>query len=85
MKLRPAFKSVFWDTDYRRIDPVKRKRYVIERVLTIGRPNHLRWLFQKFSKRSIFSVVRTSRAFDPKSRNFWLSYLKATHASRRAR
>lgn len=85
MKLQSEFKPLFWDVDYRRVDPIKRKRYVIERVLMLGQQNHLRWLFQKFSKRLILSVARTSRALDQKSRSFWLTYLKPTHASRRTR
>ena len=46
MKFRPA---LFWDTNpkYR---CEKHARYIIERVLELGRDNEVRWVFEQYPK-----------------------------------
>ena len=50
MKFRPA---LFWDTNPKNIDAKKHARYIIERVLELGRDNEVRWVFEQYPKHTI--------------------------------
>jgi len=40
--------SLFWDVDPKTIDPEKHSRYIIERILDLGEPEEVRWLFHQY-------------------------------------
>jgi|SRR3989344_2389666 len=80
MELR---KSLFWDVDPSTIDLEKNARYVIERVLELGKDNEVRWLFQRYGKERIrFIFNRFKMALTPKSRTFWDIYLNGNSSEK---
>ncbi|MFA6273328.1 MAG: hypothetical protein WC673_02470 [Candidatus Paceibacterota bacterium] len=69
--------SLFWDTDPKKIDPHKNARYIIERVLELGRPEEVGWVFKHYPKSEIKKVINLPRAqISPKSKNLWLLMMK---------
>ncbi|MBI3260930.1 hypothetical protein HYZ64_00975 [Candidatus Berkelbacteria bacterium] len=81
-KLPPFFQSIFWDTRLTNIDYKKHSRYVIERVLQWGRPQHVRWMLRHYSKRVILTVAKNGREVYPERKYFWQFYLKNQQKNR---
>ncbi|MBI5470476.1 hypothetical protein HY968_04145 [Candidatus Kaiserbacteria bacterium] len=74
MEFRPA---LFWDTDPKTIDPEKHERYIIERILALGRGEEVRWMFGRYPRRKIAEVLQLPRSqVDQKSRALWDLILK---------
>lgn len=74
MKFR---KSLFWDTDPKKIDIKKNARYIIERVLDFGQPDEVSWLFKQYSKHTIKKVINLPRVqLGPRSKTLWSLMLK---------
>jgi len=68
-------KNLFWDTDTNTIDPVKHKRYVIERILKLGDFEDYHWMRSQYSEDEIKNVILQERSdLSPKSINFWCHY-----------
>ncbi|OGF59996.1 MAG: hypothetical protein A2Y62_18395 [Candidatus Fischerbacteria bacterium RBG_13_37_8] len=67
----PTFRSLFWDTDYKKLDIKKHKVYIIERILEAGDFESIKWLFTAYSKSDIKKVITSSRVISPKTKNFW--------------
>jgi len=64
--------SLFWDADPKTIDPKRHARYIIERVLDLGRDPEVRWIFRFYAPHIIKKVIRQRRAaLDPKSKALW--------------
>ncbi len=53
-----VFKKLFWDVDFSTIDPVKNKRFVIERVLEYGGLYHFEKLKELYSLDDIKEVLK---------------------------
>jgi hypothetical protein len=72
-KLAMRFRqSLFWDVDPKTIDPKKHARYIIERVLDFGTDEEVRWLFRRYSSRTIREVLERSRGvLHPKTKALW--------------
>ena len=69
MKFR---QELFWDTDPKTIDIKKNARYVIERILELGEPDEIRWLFHMYSKEEIKRVMSLPRVqISQKSKSLW--------------
>ena len=68
----PNRKSLFWDTDPKKIDFQKNARYVIERILDYGEDKEVTWLWHAYPHKVLRNVVQTSRVLRPKSRALWL-------------
>ena len=74
MKFR---QTLFWDVDPQTIDVKKHARYIIERVLELGEPREVGWLFQKYPKREIRRVMNLPRSqVSPKSKALWSLLVK---------
>jgi len=74
MKFR---RSLFWDVDPETIDPEKHARYIIERVLDFGRSEEVSWMFKRYPREKIATVLRLPRSqVDSKSRALWNLILK---------
>jgi len=74
MKFRQA---LFWDTDPEKIDPKKNARYIIERILELGDPDDIAWVFKQYSKDDIKKVMNLPRVqISPKSKALWTLLLK---------
>ena len=72
--LPPQADVLFWDVDLTQLDLRKHGRYVITRLLTMGRPEHVRWVLRSYSRQEIIEAIRTARNLDPKTANFWALY-----------
>ena len=63
--------SLFWETDWSRIDLQKNKRYIIERILELGDREAVDWLFSTYSHDEIRQVLKSARNLSAKSKNYW--------------
>ena len=63
--------SLFWDTNRRQIHLRRHARYVIERVLELGRLDAVSWLQRVYPVQTIIDVLTVSKVITAKSRNFW--------------
>jgi len=70
------FKKLFWDVDFSTIDPVKNKRFVIERVLEYGDLSHFKKLKEIYSLDDIKEVLKSSKTISFKTANFYALILK---------
>ncbi len=68
MKFR---QSLFWDVDPKTIDPKKHATYIIERILDFGNDKEVRWMWEKYPRTKIRSVVDRSRVLHPQTRALW--------------
>jgi len=74
MKFR---QSLFWDTNSNKIDTKKNARYIIERILELGQPDDIAWMFKQYSKSDIKKVINLPRnQISPKSKALWTLILK---------
>jgi len=69
-----TLESLFWDSDFKKIDYRKNTSFVIERVLERGDIEHVKIMFKHYTQEEIKRVLRTSRRLSPKSANFWADY-----------
>lgn len=76
---------LFWDTPIEKIDIIKHKNYIIERVLSRGALKDFYYLLQLYSTNEIAAAVKNSRVLDKKTVNFCSHYfgipLNELHAS----
>ena len=81
----PFSQYLFWDTPLEKIDIIKHKNYIIERVLSRGLLKDFYFLLQLYTKEEITKTVRNSRTLDKKTINFCSHYfgipLNELHAS----
>ena len=75
--LPERLKKYFWDCDFKQLDTEKNSRYIIERILTFGNLQDIRWLFNTYSKNEIKKIALNSRRLDNRTRNFWKIYFHA--------
>ena len=43
-KLPPVFKKYFWDVEFEKINPEKRKVYILQRILEYGDEDAVAWM-----------------------------------------
>ncbi len=81
----PFSQYLFWDTPVDKIDLIKHKNYIIERVLSRGLLKDFYFLLQLFTTEEIKKAVKSSRVLDKKTINFCSHYfgipLNELHAS----
>lgn len=81
----PFSQYLFWDTPVDKIDLIKHKNYIIERVLSRGTLKDFYFLLQLYTDEEIKKAVKTSRVLDKKTINFCSYYfgipLNELHAS----
>ena len=70
MKLR---QSLFWDTDPKKIDLQKNARYVIERIMDLGRDEEVKWMWELYDKTLLKDVAMRSRSLRPRTKTLWTS------------
>ena len=68
IRFRP---SLFWDVDPKTIDPKKHARYIIERILELGRDREARWMWYAYPRELIRDVIKKSRALRPSTKVLW--------------
>ncbi len=70
-------RSLFWDARTEAIDLEKNARYVIERVLDLGRSEEVSWMFKRYPRDKIAAVLKLPRSqVSAKSRALWDLILK---------
>jgi hypothetical protein len=72
--------SLFWDTNWRQIHLRRHARYVIERVLELGRLDAVSWLQRVYPVQTIIDVLTVSKVITAKSRNFWKLWFEVKNA-----
>lgn len=81
----PFSQNLFWDTPVEKIDILKHKNYIIERVLSRGTLKDFYFLLQLYTTQEIIISVKNSRVLDNKTVNFCSHYfsipLNELHAS----
>jgi len=66
-----ALAPLFWDTEVSNLDLDRDAHAIVERVLRLGRPEHLRWLLARYPAAAIARVVRHSVNLDRRSAQYW--------------
>ena len=64
-----------WDLDYVKLDPIKNKAVIIERVLSYGNLGELKFIFNNYSLKIIRQTVKNIGYLDPKTLEFITTYL----------
>ncbi|MEK7625211.1 MAG: hypothetical protein AAB467_02555 [Patescibacteria group bacterium] len=68
MKFR---RTLFWDTDPKKIDVKKNAQYIIERIADFGNDKEARWALEFYNKALLKKVVAKSRSLRPDTRKLW--------------
>jgi hypothetical protein len=68
---KKLLKPLLWDTDSDLFDEREYSFALIERVLTFGTAEHIRWLLKKYSEEEIRAVVKKSIRIDKRTANYW--------------
>ncbi|MCX8480718.1 MAG: hypothetical protein ORN58_02240 [Sediminibacterium sp.] len=63
-------KVIFWDTDFNKLDLVKHKFYIIERVLMYGFYTDWQFIRNYYGDNAIKEVALQTRDLDPKTLSF---------------
>lgn len=74
MCMNKMLKNLFWDSDLKKIDAEKNATVIIERVLELGNPEQIKYLFKNYEPLRIQKVLKESRRLSLKSANFWADY-----------
>ena len=69
-------KSLLWDVNLSAVDGYKHKRFIIERCLKFGRPEHIQWMRNFYSDDDIIEVVKKSKVINRKTANYWAIHFK---------
>jgi hypothetical protein len=70
----PFSQYLFWDTPLEKINIVKHKNYIIERVLMRGSLKDFYFLLQLYTTEEIIIAVKNSKVLDKKTINFCSHY-----------
>jgi len=73
-KLPLSAKKYFWDVNFDELDPSKRSRFVIERLLEYGDFPELKWLFAEFNEKQIVDTLKYSRRLSKRRASGWANY-----------
>jgi excisionase family DNA binding protein len=52
---------LLWDVDATQVDPDRHASFLIGRILTAGRPEHVAWMFRRYPREQIDQVVLADR------------------------
>jgi hypothetical protein len=66
----PVRKELFWDVDYEKLDSVRHKRLIIQRVLTLGNLNEFIYLLHIYDTKTLVNEIRKIGNLDPKTLKF---------------
>ena len=53
--------QMFWDIDPKKLDIIRHKRFIMERILQYGTPPEISWLLDTYKKKDIIQVVKQSK------------------------
>ncbi len=67
-------RTLFWDVNPENIDPKKNQRFVIERILSRGDVEDMRWAQEFYGDEALKTTLVSTKIIDRKSFFFWCSY-----------
>ena len=67
-------KALFWDVDTDSINPERNRRFIVERILSRGDTDDVRWAREYYGDDVLRETVSVSKSLDAKSLSFWCSY-----------
>ena len=70
-KIPQKLKTLFWEYDFKILNPDRHRRFIIERILEKGSLSSIRWLFDVYSRNEIENVIMTSNNLSKKTVDFW--------------
>lgn len=72
---RPDLTPLLWDVDPARIDEVHDADFLIVRILTAGRPEHVSWMFRRYPRAKIEGIVTADRRLSDRVAGGWRNLL----------
>lgn len=69
--LPEKMKPYFWDCNFEKLTIEEYPEFIIERVLSFGNFNDIKWLLKRINKEKFFRVALNSRRLDNRTKNFW--------------
>lgn len=80
---RPDLSPLLWDTDPNRIDEERDASFLIVRILTAGRPEHVSWMFRRYPASQIEGAILRDRRLTARVRGAWANLLglAGTHSA----
>lgn len=63
-------RSLFWDTDYDKLDWEKNARFIVERVLQMGNVEDFRQIKRYYGKKKLQELIKNIRYLDRKPMYF---------------
>ncbi len=72
-RLPKSFRGYFWDSDFKALDMIKYRCFIIERLLEFGGLDALVWVLKNISQKDVIYFLRSKKAhsLDRKSYLFW--------------
>lgn len=70
-----AKKHLFWDVNLSELNPVKHKKFIVERILNLGDIDDFNWALKQYGQNELKLAVNLKR-LNNKSRNFWRLYFQ---------
>ncbi len=77
-QLSPTY---FWDVDYSKLDPIKSKRLIIERIITLGTVDEIFALIKYYGEEEVKGTILALNYLDPKTLNFFAFYFQIQRTS----
>lgn len=69
-------RGLLWDVDPSQVDEEAHARFIIRRVLEIGRPEHVRWMLRRYAVEAIRDVAESDRALPRPVARAWVELLR---------
>ncbi|HCX99932.1 MAG TPA: hypothetical protein DG754_07320 [Bacteroidales bacterium] len=60
----------FWDVDFSKLDPLKSKRLIIERVFALGTSKEIGHILEFYGRDIVLNELKNLKYLDPKTLNF---------------
>ncbi len=74
-QVRPDLAPLLWDVDLDRIDEVRDADFLIVRILTAGRPQHVSWMFRRYQRAKIERIVSADKRLSERVAEGWRNLL----------
>ena len=75
MKIPKSLHQYFWDVDIKKLDPLEKSFFVINRLLDKGNVEAVKWVRKTYSRKTISDTFTTMRGYQPKVASFWSLFL----------
>lgn len=72
---RPDLSPLLWDVPAADIDEARDADFLIVRILTAGRPEHVAWMFRRYPRERIDRLILADRRLPARVAGGWMSLL----------